>query len=439
MKKLLLAGSFLFMGGFFAWANSEGQIQTVKANPKAGFYWDYLLYVPKTVDKSKKTPLLFTMNDSGIFDSSADLEAATRARFGRGNEDYIAYEVGVPMVLPLVLRERGKIDAHDLNRAAFIVQQGPYKRLDKQVIAMLEDARKQLKKEGIQTQKKFLVAGFSSAGAFGWKLALLQPKKILAVAVGGEMYPALPVKVFKEKKLLFPVGVGDVKEITGRNFNEKAWRRIPILLTNGAYDYNDPLAFLFGKEDSLLILQIFGSGTVQSRWEKARALLKQLAPNVQTYTYPKTEHEPVQGDMIAFLQQHLHGGPLHPIVPMDTSANPAWMPLQVVQLYFGKQTPLSHDTAYLGETDLMLKVRRPQIPFWVRLGCAVDIMQDEKIILQGLPIKGIFEEENCAFLQIPLSPDDMGVLKSQKSAVFNVRSALPEVLTIPQTLKVTIH
>ncbi len=438
MKKYLVIGLFLWFSFVSVWAQPSGKTYTIAANPKAGFSWGYLLYIPDTVDKTKKLPILFTMNDSGIFESVAELEQATRERFGRGNEDYIAYEVGVPMVLPLVLREKGKIDAHDLNRAAFLVQQGPYKRLDKQVIAMLEDARKQLKKEGIRTQKKFLAAGFSSAGAFGWKLALLHPKKILAVAVGGEMYPALPVKVFKGKKLLFPVGVGDVKEITGRDFNEKAWRRIPILLTNGAYDYNDPLNSLFGQEDGDLVIYVFGRGTLQTRWETARSLLAQLAPNVQTHTYPKTEHEPIQQDIIAFLKMHLQGGPLRPLTLTDTAGNPAWLPLQVSQLYWGRQTPLTHDKEYLRDTDLMLQVPGDHMPFWVRFAVAVDIIQNGEVVLSGLPVRGFFEEENGFFLQVPVDAEEAKELKTKSSSVFQVRSALPEVLHIPAELTVQI-
>ncbi len=438
MKKYLWTGFLLLVAVVAGWAAPEGEIRTVPANPKAGFYWDYLLYIPNTVDKEKTLPVLFTMNDSGIFKSAAELEQATRERFGRGNEDYIAYEIGVPMVLPLIPREKGEVNSHDLNRAAFLVKEGPYKRLDKQVIAMLQDARKQLKKEGIRTQKKFLVAGFSSAGAFGWKLALLHPKKILAVAAGGEMYPALPVKSFKGKELLFPVGVSDVKEVTGRDFNEKAWRKIPILLTNGAYDYNDPLNSVYGQEDGDLVLYVFGQGSIQNRWETARALLAQLAPNVQTHTYPKTEHEPIQQDMIAFLKTHSQGGPLRPIALTDTSRNPVWLPLQVTRLYWGKQTPLTHDKEYLGDTDLMLQVPGKQMPFWVRFACEVDILQGGKVVLSGLPVRGFFEEENAFFLQVPVSPEEAALLRAAKSSVFTVRSRLPEVLAVPSDLTVTV-
>ncbi len=439
MRKILFLLCYIAAVAMPAWTQPSGTLRTIAANAKKGFEWDYLLYVPDSLDKSRSVPILFTMNDSGIFDTVSALEQATRERFGRGNEDYIAYETGVPMVLPLILRSEGKIDSHDLNRAAFLIEEGPLKRLDEQVIAMLKDARKQLKKEGIRTDKKFLVAGFSSAGAFGWKLALLQPKEILAVAVGGEMYPALPAETLEGEKLLFPVGVYDMKAITGKKFDLKAWRKIPILLTNGSYDYNDPLNALYGQEDGDLVLRVFGKGTLQNRWERARFLLGELAPNVQTYTYPKTEHEPVQQDMISFLKKHMKGEDFHPIVLTDTSDKPEWLPLQVSGLYWGKQTPLTQDREYLGDTDLMLEVPAASVPFWLRFVCVVDLLQGDKTVLEGLPVRGIFSEKDSSFLQIPVSPAQAGLLKGHSKPVFSVRSRIPEVLVIPEDLTFAVQ
>ena len=436
MKKIWLV-FFLLCFTFSAWAQPTGQIHTISANPKAGFAWDYLLYIPDSLDKLKTLPILFTMNDSGIFDSAEELEAATRARFGRGNEDYIAYELGVPLVLPLVARERGPVNSHDLNRAAFLLPDGPFKRLDKQAIAMLKDARKQLKKMGIKSRKKFLVAGFSSAGAFGWKLALLQPKHILAVAAGGEVYPALPVEKWQGEELIFPVGVSDLKEVTGQAFNRKAWLKVPILLTNGEYDYNDPLFAVFGAEDGALLKRVFGNGTVQDRWERARVLMAQLAPNVQTHTYPKIEHEPMQRDMISFLRTHLSGGPLQPIVLTDTSANPVRLPLEVKGLYWGEETPLTQDREYLKDTDLMLQVSGDYLPSWIR-AVTVDVLQEQEPILKELKIKGFFTQKDSFFLQVPISEEEVDILKNYTQPVFSIKANLAQVLSVPEELTFTV-
>ena len=142
--------------------------------------------------------------------------------------------------------------------------------------------------------------------------------------------------------------------------------------------------------------------------------------------------------MIAFLKTHSQGGPLRPIALTDTSRNPVWLPLQVTRLYWGKQTPLTHDKEYLGDTDLMLQVPGKQMPFWVRFACEVDILQGGKVVLSGLPVRGFFEEENAFFLQVPVSPEEAALLRAAKSSVFTVRSRLPEVLAVPSDLTVTV-
>ena len=311
---VLLFSSFLHT---FAAPKAAGEIMQVPANPKAGFQWGYVLYLPQHMDTSRPLPLLFTMNDNGMYKTQEENEKSVLRRFEKGGyyEWGVADGIGVPMVMPMVLREKlvakpQILNSHDLNRAVFVLKDGPYARLDLQVLAMLKDARKQLKKRGIRTQDKFLVAGFSSAGSFGDKLAFLHPEKILAVATGGEHYPLLPLETYNDIALIFPIGAYDMKTYTGKKFNQQAWRKIPMFLTGGGNDYNDPLPYnaVYGEEDRTVTKQVFGEGSVQDRWQKAREILAQIAPNVQTHTYPNLEHEWETQDIITFLNLHKNGG-----------------------------------------------------------------------------------------------------------------------------------
>ena len=78
------------------------------------------------------------------------------------------------------------------------------------------------------------------------------------------------------------------------------------------------------------------------------------------------------------------------------------------------------------------------MPFWVRFAVAVDIIQNGEVVLSGLPVRGFFEEENGFFLQVPVDAEEAKELKTKSSSVFQVRSALPEVLHIPAELTVQI-
>ena len=442
MKKLFSAVCVLCLAISMGWASAPtGKTYKIAANPAKGFLWDYLLYIPDTIDKALTHPVLFTMNDSGIFDSMEELEQETRERFGKGNEDYIAYHVGVPMVLPLIPREEGAMNAHDLNRAALLMQEKNLKRLDLQVLAMLKDARKQLKKEGIATKRKILIAGFSSAGSFGWKLALLHPEKVLAVVAGGEAYPVLPLTDYEGETLPYPVGVADFKEIVERKFQEKAWRKIPIFVFNGALDYNDPLPFndIYTDSERELIKKLFGDETLQERWEKIRGVLAQVAPNVQTHTYPKTEHRPIPEDMILFLRTQLSGGPLRPIVPKDTSNEPDVFPLRAKGLYWGQAAPVKHDREHLGDTDLLVLIKGKEYRDWVRSSCTFDIIQDGQVLVSDLRSHGVFNSGDAHFLQATVNEEDAAKLRARKKKTFQVIAKPEQILVIPEMLTLTVR
>ena len=442
MKKLLCCIALLFCFGAVLRAESTGEILTFPANPDKGFHWGYALYLPKTMDTSKKLPILFTMNDSGASENMQEAEQRTLERFSTNqHEKQIADGVGVPLLMPIIQRVRGEIDSHEWNRAVFVMQEGPLKRLDLQVFAMLQDAKKQLKKRGISTTKKFLVAGFSSAGGFGWRWTMLHPEKVLAAAIGGELYPMLPLETWKSTRLIYPVGVGDLKEFTEKKFNKNAWSKVPIFLTNGTQDYNDPLPYpdVFGEEERAISKEVLGSGTCQERWQQAQEILLPLAPNVQIHTYPNMEHETIWQDEIEFLKKHMNGGPLQAIAPTDTSDYPSILPVRVTALYFGQEAPLTRDREYLSDTDLLLQTRK-KIPFWVRYKqtCEFDIENNNHIVLTDIPCRGTFRESDHTYLQVLFSQDQIKQLRSYKDRTFSVRSHHPEFIDIPENLTFTV-
>ena len=442
MKKFLLFIVFcISLLPLLSAKGAEGEILTFPANSKAGFEWGYLLYIPKTVDTSKKLSVLFTMNDSGIYDSIEELESATRARFGRMNEDYIAYEMGLPMVLPLINRTKGEVNSHDYNRAVFVIQEGPLKRLDLQIMSMLKDARKQLKKKGIRTKSKFLISGFSSAGSFGWKLALMHPEKILAVVAGGEHYPTLPLETLNGTPLIFPIGVYDFPKYLGKKFNKKAWLKIPILVTNGADDYNDPLPYydIYGEEDRALTLKIYGEGTVQDRLKKVEELLTKSSLNIQWHVYPNVDHESIPKDTIAFLKAHKDSGPLKPIKLTDTSSRPQILPLHVSQIYWGNEAKgivPQKALQYLGKQEIKLYIEG-NFPFWAHKSrnCKFDIIANGKVILENKPCGGVFNiSKEKHLVTVSFSDEDMKSLSRNKKNVFTLRSKFPIIWEVPSDL-----
>ena len=450
---------FLFFLAFFIFSlpllyakGAEGEILTFPANSKAGFEWGYLLYLPKDIDTSKKLPILFTMNNSGAVDTVEEMEKRTMDEI---ENNRIVYEIpdalNVPMLMPFVLRKRGSnLDPHNFNRVAFLSQDQKYKRMDLQVLAMVKDARKQLKKRGIKTHKKILIAGYSAAGSFGEHLTFLHPDKVLAAATCGHLYPTFPLKEKDGIALFFPIGAYDVKQVTGKDFDKKNWLKVPILHTNGKIDYNDPMPWeVMIPEERNLILDVYGYGkTAVERWEFAKKLLEEIAPNIQTHTYPNMEHDPVLEDMIKFLEVHKNGGPLKPIKLTDTSDRTPLLPIYVSALYWGQEAPIKIDREYLGDNDLILKVSA-QPPHWIFHDWRLDITYKGKPIIEHKRMGNYFNDNGQIFLQESFSEEEIKLLKSKKGAKFGVKARLadklndprwkvPELVIIPEDLTFTV-
>lgn len=422
---------------------SAGEILIFPANAQKGFNWGYALYLPQTMDTTQKLPILLTMNNEDISDSSEKLEEAVRVQLRRNYSEYgIADGVGVPLLMPLVLQGTNGQHTHQLNRAVLKIKDGPLTRLDLQVLAMLEDARQQLQAKGIRTHKKFLVAGFSSAGVFAWNWTMLHPQRVLAAVVGGTQNVMLPLREWKNNELIYPVGVADFEAFTGKPFQLSAWRKVPVLLLNGGEDYNDPRPYnsVYGDEERIVFNQLYGVGNIQHTWKQEQQFLTGLAPNVQFHTYPHMGHEAVWQDEIDFLKQHIAGGPLRPIVLTDTSDLPALLPVAVKQLYFGLQAPITQDREYLAPTDLILQTAK-EAPYWIRYktNCRLAVLADKEVILPEIGCQGMFDsDKDESFLQVHLSGESITRLKQTGKHTFSVQSHEPDILYIPADLTFTI-
>ena len=455
MKKGFLLFVLLFSSFLRAFATPQaaGKIIQIPANPKAGFQWDYVLYIPQHIDMSKPLQLLFVMNNNRHYKTQEENEKSVLNRFqtraGELVEWGIADGVGVPMVMPMVLRNKQDepIYSHKLNRATFILKEGPYARLDLQVLSMLKDARKQLKKRGIRTQPKFLIAGFSAAASFGYKLAFLHPEKVLAVAGGGEHYPILPFEIYNGVNLIFPLGAYDMQTYTGKKFNKNAWLKVPIFMTEGMEDYNDPLPWndAYDEESRVATLKVLGNETAVDRWEKAREILAEEAPNVQTYTYPSLEHEWVKQDVIDFLNTHKNGGPLKPITPTDTSDRPSKLPIHVSKLYWedeAKKVLVPDLYQHMKERELYMRVEgHGNLPFWAdsEYTCAFDVLYKGKTVLENLPCAASqFYPKEFSLQTVRFSDEDLAALKKTGGRTFSLRSHYPQIWDVPEHLTFTI-
>ncbi len=83
------------------------------------------------------------------------------------------------------------------------------------------------------------------------------------------------MKNIKGNELIYPVGISDIKQIAGLDFNPSAFASVPQYYYMGADDENDTLPFddAFSPLERELIIQVLGED-MSVRWEKCQTYMK---------------------------------------------------------------------------------------------------------------------------------------------------------------------
>ena len=202
--------------------------------------------------------------------------------FGRHS---LAKDLGVILLVPAYVRpsKDWHIYTHALDRDVFTTDRKDLSRIDLQLLAMVKEARKKLESEGITTNEKFLIQGYSASGMFANRFATLHPQSVMAVAAGSPGgWPIAPISHYEGDSLPYPAGIVDLEEITGISFDSINYRNMPQLLVMGSLDDNDSLDFGDGWEEdnAAKVKRLFGSTPV-SRWGGSEEVYKLGGANVQ--------------------------------------------------------------------------------------------------------------------------------------------------------------
>lgn len=285
------------------------------AKPRAGFRFDYLIYLPKGLKNDSTTYLMVETNNTGLNDTMAYHEKRARfaaLRSGVGN--YTAWKLQIPLLMPIFPRSQTDwtLYTHALDRDVLLGKGTDIERLDLQLLAMIDDARKQLAKQGYQLHDKFFIQGFSASGTFANRFTLLHPQRVKAMAAGGiNAIPILPVSSIEGQTLNYPIGIADVSAVTGKPVDIEAFKAVPQLLYMGAQDDNDAVAFddAYSKEDRELVYRIMGKQLVPQRWTFMETVYKRQGVAAEFRTYPNIGHgtdRKINNDLVEFFRKHMH-------------------------------------------------------------------------------------------------------------------------------------
>jgi pimeloyl-ACP methyl ester carboxylesterase len=155
--------------------------------------------------------------------------------------------------------------------------------LDLQLLAMVDIARSLLAAEGILTDEKFLIQGFSASGMFANRFTVLHPERVKAVAAGSPGgWPIAPVAEFEGEQLEYPIGIADLETLTGQAFDADTFNQVPQLIIMGSLDDNDSLDFEDGWDQEMaeLVDRKFEADPL-ARWDDAEELYRLAGANAE--------------------------------------------------------------------------------------------------------------------------------------------------------------
>lgn len=263
------------------------EMLVVPAAPEKGFHYPYILRVP---EETKARWLLVEPNNTGaVSDDFAVHEKAAMDLSKKAIGAYVASRLGLPLLVPVFPRPatEWQIYTHHLDRDSMLVRSGPMRRMDLQLLAMIDDARATLNARGVRVEKKVLMTGFSASGTFSNRFTMMHPERVHAVAAGG-----LNGLLMIPDELPYPLGLSDFRAVTGERFHKRAWRRVPQFLYMGATDDNDAVQFDDGYSDDerKLVFTILGEKMQPDRWRRCQELYRKAGANATFRTYPHIGH-----------------------------------------------------------------------------------------------------------------------------------------------------
>lgn len=294
---------------------SQRKIIYVPAMPDKGFNYPYYLVLPKKANVAKnigqKNYLLVEPHNTGKADDDLDFHIKEAYRVAEGNSASIADELGLPRIVPIIVRPRTPIYddqfvyTHALSRQTIYLEElkreagtydavfEPMDRVDEQVVKMIEHANQYLSDNGWKMEKKVFMWGFSASGDFVSRFAFLHPDMVKAVCFGG--HPIFPIAKEQGFDLIYPFGISDYKKITGKEFDLKAYNNVAKLGYAGSEDYqDDPLQYsdlYVSQEERNIVKNLLHLNKYPEGWKVMGDIFKRSGGEAQVNIYIGAGHE----------------------------------------------------------------------------------------------------------------------------------------------------
>lgn len=301
----------------------------VEADPEDGFNYPYYLAVPDEGDDTQR-PILVEPHNVGEYVETFErhLELA-RQRVENNYGRYIADELGAPLLIPVFPRPLEEpVDwthmIHMLCAKTMQIDAGPLERVDRQLLAMIDNARDRLAERGISAPDEVMLNGFSSQAAFVNRFAALHPDRVCSVSAGGiNGLAILPretadVRGFGKRPMNYPVGVANIEELIGKPFDREAFRELDQFIYMGSDDRKDALLYPDAWTDPELrgiAVLTYGEDIHEERFPHCKDVYEAADVNAVFRMYEGVGHtpDPALDDIVEFHERSLAGDDINSI------------------------------------------------------------------------------------------------------------------------------
>lgn len=209
--------------------------------PKKGdnFNIPYILAVPSNIkemlvteNKSYKPSIVMETNN---IETSSNIELINNGLFAINNLARTIRDEKTPLLVPIIPSpSKDSPYYQQLSKECLeLDKQKPFYRIDEQVKNIINKAKIDVKNNyGVSLNDKIFLNGYSASGVFAERFALLQPEIIDTACIGGAS-GSIPIP---STVLNYPLGIGNYKELTGKNFNMDAYSKIKYNYYVGEYE-----------------------------------------------------------------------------------------------------------------------------------------------------------------------------------------------------------
>ncbi|WP_420551489.1 hypothetical protein [Tenacibaculum aiptasiae] len=263
----------------------------VKKKPKRGFHHDYILFIPKKTPLNKSTFLLVEPNNTGKTSDNIEIhkkhaiDLASVSSVGNN----ISTMLKIPLLVPIFPRPNSKplMYTHALDKDVMLEESPELKRLDLQLLAMINDAKNALSSLNIKVAPKIFMNGFSASATFTNRFSFIHPQTIKALAIGGfngELM--LPLRKINKINLDYPIGIMNFEKLFHQKLDLKQYKQIPQFIYMGKLDKNDAVQFddAYDEKEREIINQNIGE-SVYKRYLECQRIYQNnnIFPIFKTY------------------------------------------------------------------------------------------------------------------------------------------------------------